>query len=159
MCLSETAAILVLLLLEESLSDMAGHPPGSNCLMPVSEQTCSEPLSPDVHLPPSAASCPVYFGGYNFPSSTALLDSLSSPYPQTFPSLPPSVPASLKPVPALQSTAGEVCPCTAVMMLLGLPQSFLARIWLISFSGKHGGPGNRFWQLVSCLLSVHLCHG
>lgn len=82
-----------------------------------------------------------------------------SPYPQTFPSLPHLVPASLKPVPALQSTAGVVCHCTAVMMLLGLPQSFLARIWLISFSRKHVGPGNSFWQLVSCLQSVHLCHG
>ena len=49
----------------ESLDDMAGHPPGSICLMPAprSEQVCSELFSPvvpqDVHLPPvpSAASC------------------------------------------------------------------------------------------------------
>lgn len=48
----------------ESLDDMAGHPPGSICLMlvPGLEQICSELFSPvvpqDVHLPhvPSAAS-------------------------------------------------------------------------------------------------------
>lgn len=104
-CLSETAAILVLLLLEESLSDMAGHPPGSNCLMPVSEQTCSEPLSPDVHLPSSAASCPVYFGGYNFPSSTALLDSLSFTLPSNV-----SISAPLSPCqPQASASPAEHC--------------------------------------------------
>lgn len=41
--------------------------------------------------------------------------------------------------------------------LLGLPCCFWAGIWLI-FLKKHGRPGNSFWQLVSCLWSVHLCH-
>lgn len=41
--------------------------------------------------------------------------------------------------------------------LLGLPHCFWAGIWLI-FLEKHGRPGNSFWQLVSCLWSVHLCH-
>lgn len=84
-CLSETAAILVLFLLEENLNDVAQHLPGSISLMPASgsEQVCSEPFSPDVHLPPvpSAASCPVHFRGCHFPPSTALLGSVSLTLP------------------------------------------------------------------------------
>lgn len=133
MCLSETAAVLVLFLLEESLNDTAGHLAGSLYLMPVSgsEQVCSEPFSPDVHLPPvpSAASCPVHFGGCNFPPSTALLGSLSFTLtpkrshhcpPQSLPALSQYQPCGALPerfVTALLS-----------VMLLGLPQSFLARI-------------------------------
>lgn len=121
-CLSETAAILVLFLLEESLNDMAGHPPGSICFMP---------FSPDVHLPPvpSAVSCPVHFGGCNFPPSTALLDSLSFTLtPKHSPLCPPqSLPASSRrqPCGALPEWFVTALPSA---MLLGLPQRFLARI-------------------------------
>lgn len=132
-CLSETAAILVLFLLEESLNDMAGHPPGSVCFMPMSgsEQVCSEPFSPDVHLPPvpSAVSCPVHFGGCHFPPSTALLDSLSFTLtPKHSPLCPPQfLPASSRrqPCRALPEWFVTALPSA---MLLGLPRHFLAGI-------------------------------
>lgn len=163
MCLSETAAILVLFLLEESLNDVAWHLPGSISLMPASgsEQVCSEPFSPDVHLPPvpSAASCPVHFRGCHFPPSTALLGSVSLTLPPRFPSVPLSVPASPKAVPALQSAAGVVCHCTAIHNAAGASPELLSQDLTNLLLRKAQGPGNSFWQLVSCLQSVHLCHG
>lgn len=125
--LSETAAILVLFLLEESLNDTAGHPSGSACLMPVSvsEQVCSEPFSLDIPLPPvpSAASCPVHFGGCNFPPSTALLGSLSfSLTPKRFHLCPPqSLPASSQRQPC------RVCHCAAVRDAAGASPGLLSQ--------------------------------
>lgn len=138
--------------------------------VPGSKQVCSELFSPvvpqDVHLPPirSAASrhlSPFPLGRSHFLPSAALLGSL----PFTFTPgallslLTVAVTASLNPAPALWSTAGVARHGTAVCNAAAA--SLLLLSWDLTnlLLGEAHRPGNSFWQLVSCLQSVHQCHG
>lgn len=150
----------------ESLDDMAGHPSGSMCVMWVPAQSsfalsCSRQLF-----------LKLYISLWFLPSLLAILflslwrvsfsPQHSSPGLPALHAHPWSAPTPVhcgSHWPALWSTAGVAHCCTIISHTAGVPYCFLARIWLISFLEKQGGPGNSFWQLVSCLQSVHLCHG